>query len=103
MESNQPDSGGSRTAPARRARNGENGMALIMAILVVALLTISVVEFFYSTEVDSRMARNSVHSLQASLLARSGIALGESLLLKDEDTAGLNIDSFVEEWCPSPG
>ncbi len=71
-----------------------------MALLVVALLTISVVEFFYSAEVDSRMARNSIHSLQASLLARSGIALGEALLLKDQDPM---VDSFLEEWCPAIG
>lgn len=76
----------------------ERGAALLLAIAVVALLTITVTEFFLSAEVDSRMARNSVHSLQASLLARSGIALGESLLVKDADPV---TDSFVEEWCPA--
>lgn len=83
-----------------RAVRSERGAALLLAIAVVALLTITVTEFFLSAEVDSRMARNSVHSLQASLLARSGIALGESLLVKDEDPV---TDSFLEEWCPAIG
>lgn len=83
----------------RLPAGNQRGMALIMALLVVALLTISVVEFFFSTEVDSRMARNAVHGLQAALLARSGIALGEALLVKDEDP---RVDSFLEEWCPAP-
>ncbi|MDZ7379939.1 MAG: general secretion pathway protein GspK [candidate division KSB1 bacterium] len=68
-----------------------------MALLVVALLTIIVTEFFFSVELDARMARNSVHSLQAALLARSGVALGEALLLQDQDPL---TDSFLEEWCP---
>ncbi len=79
-------------------RDNERGAALLLAIAVVALLTITVSEFFFSAEVDSRMARNSVHSLQASLLARSGIAIGEALLAKDEDPV---TDSFLEEWCPA--
>jgi type II secretory pathway component PulK len=77
----------------------QRGIALILTLLIVALLTITVVEFFYSAEVDSRMARNAVHGLQASLLARSGIALGEAFLLKDEDPLA---DAFTEEWCPAP-
>src|SRR5690242_5103358 len=84
----------------QRVIEDERGMALIMALLAVALLTITVVEFLYSAEVDSRMARNSLNGLQASLLARSGIALGESLLIKDQDRL---VDSFLEDWCPAPG
>lgn len=79
------------------SRRGERGVALVMALLVVALLTIIVTEFFFSVELDARMARNSVHSLQAALLARSGVALGEALLLQDQDPL---TDSFLEEWCP---
>jgi type II secretory pathway component PulK len=76
----------------------ERGAALLLALAVIALLTITVSEFFFSAEVDSRMARNSVHSLQAALLARSGLAIGEALLAKDADPV---TDSFLEEWCPA--
>ena len=64
--------------------SNQRGIALIITLLIVALLTITVVEFFYSVEIDSRMARNALNGLQASLLARSGIAIGESFLLRDE-------------------
>jgi type II secretory pathway component PulK len=81
-------------------RWNERGIALVITLLVVALLAITVVEFTYSVEVDQHMARNALNGLQASLLARSGINLGEAFLLHDDDA---NIDSFTEEWCPQPG
>ncbi len=75
----------------------ERGVELIIALLITALLTVTVMEFFFTAEVDTRMTRNSLHGLQASLMARSGIALGEAFLLKDIDPT---VDSFAEEWCP---
>src|ERR1043166_6262788 len=77
----------------------ERGMAVVITLLVVALLTITVVEFTYSVEIDQHMARNALNGLQASLLARAGINLGEALLLHDNDPW---IDAFTEDWCPGP-
>ena len=37
--------------------------------------------------------------LQANLLARSGINLGEAILGFDQD---VQVDAFSEEWCPEP-
>ncbi len=73
----------------------ERGIALVITLLVVALLTIIVVEFTYSVEVDAHMARNSLNSLQATLLARSGVNLGEAFLLHDDDP---QVDSYTEDW-----
>lgn len=78
----------------------ERGVALIITLLIVALLTITVIEFTYSVEVDEHMAHNALASLQASLLARSGINLGEAFLLHDSD---MTVDAFTEDWCPHPG
>jgi len=78
----------------------ERGIALIITLLVVALLAITVVEFSYSVEIDQRMARNALNGLQATLLARSGINMGEAFLLHDSDA---QVDAFTEDWCPSPG
>jgi type II secretory pathway component PulK len=77
----------------------ERGVALLVTLLVVALLTITVVEFTYSVEVDQHMARSALNSLQAALLARSGINLGEALLIHDTDP---RVDAFTEDWCPGP-
>lgn len=77
-----------------RALN-QHGIALVITLLVVAILTIIVVEFTYSVEVDVHMARNALNSLQAALLARSGINLGEALLLHDDN---IKFDSYTEDW-----
>jgi type II secretory pathway component PulK len=76
--------------------HNENGIALVITLLVVALLTITVVEFTFSVEVDQRMARNALDSVQASLLARSGINFGEAVLLQDDQ---IRYDAFTENWC----
>lgn len=78
----------------------ERGMALIITLMVVAILTIIVTEFTFSAQIDQHMVRNSLSGLQASLLARSGINIGEAFLLHDIDP---QIDAFTEEWCPLPG
>ena len=79
--------------------HNERGIALVITLLVVALLTITVIEFTYSVQVDQHMARNALSGLQASLLARSGINLGEAFLLHDSD---FTVDAFTEDWCPDP-
>jgi type II secretory pathway component PulK len=80
--------------------HNQRGIALIITLLIVALLTITVVDFTYSVEVDEQMAHNALKSLQAELLARSGINLGEAFLLQDADPT---VDAFTEPWCPQPG
>jgi len=73
----------------------ERGLALVITLLVVALLTVIVTEFTFSAHIDQRMARNALYSLQATLLARSGINMGEAMLLADEER---NYDAYIEEW-----
>ena len=76
----------------------EDGIALVITLLVVALLTITVVEFTYSVEVDQSMTRNALNGLQATLLARSGINLGEAVLLHDTPPNLDKFDSYTEDW-----
>jgi general secretion pathway protein K len=59
------------------------GVALLLTLFVVTLLTILVVEFTYSTEVESHRTRTALSSLQARYLARAGAALGELALKLD--------------------
>ena len=79
--------------------SNERGVALVVVLLVIALLSITTVEFGFSAQVYTHMARNSLNGLQANLLARSGINLGEAVLGFDEDP---QVDAFSEEWCPAP-
>lgn len=73
----------------------ERGLALVIVLAVVALLTILVTEFTFNTQLDQHRTRNAVHALQAQLLARSGINLAEGFLMLDEEPA---YDAYSEEW-----
>jgi type II secretory pathway component PulK len=73
----------------------QHGIALVITLLIVSLLTIIVVEFTFTAHVDSRMGHNALNSLQATLLARSAIDLGEAMLMTDKD---LQFDSYLEDW-----
>jgi general secretion pathway protein K len=86
----------------RRAR--ESGIALLVTLLVVTLLTILVVEFTYSTEVEAHLTRNALNSLQARYLARAGLTLAETVLRLDvqqktaNPPARPNSDSLLDPW-----
>lgn len=88
------------TRPRRRSRPpaalaNERGLALVIVLAIVALLTIMVTEFTFNTQLDQHRTRNAVHALQAQLLARSGINLAEGFLMLDEEPS---YDSYGEEW-----
>ena len=66
-----------------RSRRTDRGVALLMTLFVVTLLTILVIEFTYSTEVEAHLTRTTLAVTQARYLARGGAALGELALLVD--------------------
>jgi general secretion pathway protein K len=74
----------------------EHGAALVTALLAISLLTIVVVEFAYSSQVDYHLAHNALKALQASCLARSGVNVAILVLKKDAESSG--IDSLGESW-----
>lgn len=82
------------TAP-RDSLHNERGIALLIVLIIVALLTITVVEFTYSVQIDQHRTRNAIHALQSQLLARSGINLAEGFLMLDEEQG---FDSYGEDW-----
>jgi general secretion pathway protein K len=81
--------------PALRAVRNERGIALLIVLIVVALLTVTVTEFTYSVQIDQHRVRNAIHALQAQLLARSGVNLAEGFLMLDESK---DCDSYTEPW-----
>jgi len=76
------------------ARN-ERGIALLIVLMIVAVLTITVMEFTYSVQLDQHRARHALHALQAQLLARSGVNIAEAFLIQDAEP---KFDSFTEDW-----
>jgi general secretion pathway protein K len=59
------------------------GIALLITLLLVALLTIVVIEFTDSTEIESHLTRHALSRIQADYLAQAGVALGELALQLD--------------------
>ncbi len=65
--------------PSSRARR-ERGVALIIAVISITLLTVVATEFAYNTRVDLQLAANQRDEVRAYYMARSGVALGRLLL-----------------------
>lgn len=65
---------------ARRGIRDRRGVALVLALLFIVLLTVLVVEFSYETQVDASLASNSTGDLEAYLAAKSAVAQGMSML-----------------------
>lgn len=77
-----------------RRGKGERGMALLIVLAVVALLTTLLVEFAYSTLVELRLTETFRDSTQAYYLAKGGVNAGTMLLRQDRN----QYDSLNEMW-----
>lgn len=86
-----------RVSPGpRRASRGEDGIALLIVLLTISLLTVVVVEFTQSAQVETHFAISGRNGLQAYYLARSGVNVAEALLMQD---AALNKhDALDDIW-----
>jgi general secretion pathway protein K len=72
-----------RPAGARRDARGnrrQRGVALIIAVVSITILTVVATEFAYNTRVDLQLAANQRDEVQAMYMARSGVALSRLLL-----------------------
>lgn len=70
------------TSGARRVRHGrrQRGVALIIAVVSITLLTVVATDFAYNQRVDLQLAANQRDEARAYYMARSGVSLGRLLL-----------------------
>jgi general secretion pathway protein K len=73
---------------------GERGVALVLALAVIALLVSLVVDFSYTMMVDLTLAANLRDGQKAFYDARSGVELAKHLLQQDDPA----FDSLDEDW-----
>ncbi|MBZ4417120.1 general secretion pathway protein GspK [Myxococcus sp. RHSTA-1-4] len=66
--------------PAARRERRSRGVALIIAIVSIAILTVVATEFAYNSRVDLQLAANQRDEVRAYYMARSGIAMSRLLL-----------------------
>src|SRR5512137_608507 len=69
-----------RTPPARRRRRKERGVALILVLGAITVLTVMLTEFQDDTSADLATAVADRDALKAEYLAKSGIELSRLLL-----------------------
>lgn len=78
----------------RRSRGDQSGIALLVVLLTITLLTIVVVEMTDKAQVETHMALSARNALQATYLARSGINVAEALV---------SIDGMISPGSDGPG
>ncbi|MCC6766071.1 MAG: type II secretion system minor pseudopilin GspK [Deltaproteobacteria bacterium] len=69
--------------PGRRSGGGDSGIALLVVLLTITLLTIVVIELTDKAQVETHLALGARNALQATYLARSGVNVGEALVSVD--------------------
>lgn len=86
-------------------RDGETGLALVLALLFIVLLSVLVVNFSYDGQIEASFAENRGNGFEAHLAARSGVARGLGLLAEDllpENTDGdldlAYLDTTLDPW-----
>ncbi len=67
-------------APSRARAGRRRGVALLMVITAIAILTAVAVEFSYRSRVEARLAANARDQLRAYYLARSAVSLTRLVL-----------------------
>ncbi|WP_373045544.1 general secretion pathway protein GspK [Vulgatibacter sp.] len=73
--------GGARPKATTLSKDGgKRGMALLMVLTSIAVLTAVVVEFAYETRVDATLAANARDELRAEYMARSAVNLSRLVL-----------------------
>jgi len=77
-------------------RKREEGVALILTLLITAILVTLIVEVNYSTQVGLRIAGNFRNDLQAGYLAKSGVNIAISYLKFDVENT--DTDNLDEDW-----
>ena len=70
----------------------QQGVALIIVLLIIAILSTIVVEMSYSARVDLNIAGNLRDRLKAACMARSGVQAAQALLKADQQ-----MDTFFQQ------
>ncbi len=80
----------------KRVINNQSGIALVLAVGIVALLTVVALEFQRFNVLQRAMATNFENSIRALAVARSGVQI--ALALIDKDGKDNTSDSYFDPW-----
>ncbi|HLL05513.1 MAG TPA: type II secretion system minor pseudopilin GspK [Myxococcaceae bacterium] len=80
--------------PAVRRDRRHRGVALIITVISITLLTVVATEFAYNTRVDLQLAANQRDEVRAYYMARSGVGLGRLLLRFQKQVNGMQLPNI---------
>src|SRR5699024_9220297 len=83
-------------------RKKERGVALMIAIISIAILTAVATEFAYASRVDMQMAANQRDDIRAYYLARSGVGLSRLLLSFQKQVDNIKLPPGIGEMLGMP-
>lgn len=78
----------------KRAGADSRGVALIVVLLMVSIITALTIQFSRDTRSDITAAANLSDGIRLRTIAQSGFAVGEALLSADKT----NFDALTEQW-----
>src|SRR5215468_10488992 len=81
-------------AGGRRYRRQEQGLALVLTLFVVALVTVLVLEYHFDASVEIDLAMNYASDVQAYHLALAGVRFAQALLERDSP----QVDGPDDSW-----
>lgn len=80
----------------KHTRGSERGIALLIALITITLVTISVMQFTHTRQVDYRRTAHWLQAKQAQLYANDSIEFARVLLAVDRFASAT--DGFTEMW-----
>jgi len=77
-----------------QAPHGQRGIALILAVVSVFLLTVAVFQTRVGVNLAEEIAVSTAQEIQALYMARSGLAMVREALVEDDP----QVDSYQDDW-----
>jgi general secretion pathway protein K len=88
---------------ARRGVRNEDGIALIIVMIVIFLLTILAGRFAHSMKVETKLASNANNETELEWLGRSGVEYARWMLAEQMKCGMEPYDSLNQTWAGGPG
>jgi general secretion pathway protein K len=80
-----------------------SGMALIIAMIAVTVLSMLAAGLWYAMKVETRLAQNADSETQLYWLGRSGVEYARWILSQELAVAGEPYDALNQKWAGGPG
>ena len=84
-------------------RSTQNGIALIIVMVTIFVLSMLAGVFAYSMKVETKLARNAQNEAELEWLGRSGVELARYILAQQLMIPSEPYDSLNQKWAGGPG